>query len=459
MSASLLLPALLALASAADTSRAVPLANFLAQVRANHPVARQAALAVRQAESELQAARGAFDPVVRADWERKTFGGTEYFDYATASLTLPTPVGADLYAQFDRTEGTYFNPDRRTPADGLFTLGVKLPLGRKLLTDERRTGTAVARAGLRAAQATATQARNTLGAQATKAYTRWYEATRRAAAVREQTALARARLDWVRQRVLNGEVPPIDTVEARLELDRREAQEFDADRLLLAARVQASAFLWDDQGLAVELPDGAEPDAAGLLPQPADTVDAERLVAVAADVHPELRALEARLEQADAERRYAKQNVLPEVTATAGLFAPQDTDDPGVSDDLKLGAAFESSLFLRGARGKAGAAARKAESLAVQRDRLRRDLGNAARIALNDLLVLARQAILQSDIVARSRLLRDGEQRRFENGESTLFVVNQRDRAVLEEVLRLAALEAQYANARADFAVAVGAGE
>jgi outer membrane protein TolC len=58
--------------------------------------------------------------------------------------------------------------------------------------------------------------------------------------------------------------------------------------------------------------------------------------------------------------------------------------------------------------------------------------------------------------VRQARQLLAGEQRRFENGESQLLVVNLRERLVLDEALKLASLEAKYVAARAALAVALG---
>jgi outer membrane protein TolC len=63
---------------------------------------------------------------------------------------------------------------------------------------------------------------------------------------------------------------------------------------------------------------------------------------------------------------------------------------------------------------------------------------------------------LQRSAVAQARQLLRGEQRRFENGESQLLIVNLRERLVLDEALKLASLEAKYAANRAALAVALG---
>jgi len=72
--------------------------------------------------------------------------------------------------------------------------------------------------------------------------------------------------------------------------------------------------------------------------------------------------------------------------------------------------------------------------------------------------VVTRQQLIGLQVMAiqQARFLRDGEFRRFEAGESTFFLVNQRDRQLLDEQVKLAAFEAKYAVARAALAVALG---
>jgi outer membrane protein TolC len=64
--------------------------------------------------------------------------------------------------------------------------------------------------------------------------------------------------------------------------------------------------------------------------------------------------------------------------------------------------------------------------------------------------------VLQAENVRAARLLRDAEQARFLAGESTLLTVNLRERLVLDEAAKLAAVEGKIAGARAALAAAVG---
>jgi hypothetical protein len=87
---------------------------------------------------------------------------------------------------------------------------------------------------------------------------------------------------------------------------------------------------------------------------------------------------------------------------------------------------------------------------------LRREIEFDARAAIFDLFNLERLRERQVANVRNARLLRDAEQVRFENGESTLLILNIRERLVLDEAVKLAAVEAKVAGARGALAVATG---
>ncbi|HRN53436.1 MAG TPA: hypothetical protein PK788_08060, partial [Gemmatimonadaceae bacterium] len=110
-----------------------------ARVIATHPQVRQAEEARRQADAELLTARGGFDPYLSAMWDTKRFKGIGYYDELDARLVLPTPWGVDFKLGWERAAGQIINPERATPGEGLLSFGITMPIGPRLLTDERRT--------------------------------------------------------------------------------------------------------------------------------------------------------------------------------------------------------------------------------------------------------------------------------------------------------------------------------
>lgn len=430
-------------------------------VLAHHPVAQQARLVAEQARAELRQAWGAFDPKLVASWDQKRFGGTEYFKYFDAELKMPLPIGADVTLAFDRTMGRYFNPDRRTVGAGTFSAGISLPLGQRIITDERRTALKQARAARDAGDAERVGILNKLLFSLAKDYGAWYETWRRRAIAQEGEALADFRLRAIRQRVANGESAPIDTVEALLELQRRQVTRYETEASFYVSTLNLTAYLWDEAGRPAALPGDAKPVLDGVGRGGIDSVRLDGLLALATKRNPDLLKVQAKVQQAEAERLLATQGLIPLAEAKVAGLAQRGTDvsffdRERLDDNYKAALSVSTPLLFLKERGKFGATGAKLEFQEFERDRLRRDVEFDARAAIFDLANLERLLVRQSANVRNARLLRDAEQIRFEGGESTLLILNLRERLVLDEATKLAALEAKVAAARGALALATG---
>lgn len=440
------------------------LASFTQLVRARHPVARQARLGLRAAAAELRSARGVFwDPSASFTWEKKDFGGSEYYDYITAGVKVSTPIGVDLKVGVERTDpdGIFFNPDRRTPASGQLVAGVSVPLGRGIITDQRRTAIAQAAALRDAADAERVSAINKLLFAAVKDYGAWYEAERRRTVADTGVGLAQFRLDAVRARALNGDAAAIDTVEARLELERRRVQLLEASAAANAARLQVNVYLWEPDGAPLELAPDARPDLGPLDAERLDTTDASAWLARALERHPDVRKALAKIRETVALRRLAGSELLPDAAIEASALGDRATTDllsgwPRVGENYKFALAAKQSLLLLKERGKYDATRFKADIASLESELVSREIRAGVLAALFDVVTFEQVLERQRSAVELSRRLRDGELRKFEAGESTLFLVNTRDRALLDETLKLVAFEAKYAGARAGLAFALG---
>ncbi|MEO7966286.1 MAG: TolC family protein [Gemmatimonadaceae bacterium] len=456
--------ALLAVEVANDSVRPFPFSEFHRRVAENHPTVRQARLMESVADAEVQQARGAFDPVASLGWDRKRYGGSLYYDYLDAAIKIPTLLGADVTIGYERAHGQYIAPDRRTPGRGLFSAGISIPLGQRLLTDERRTALAGARALLEYAIAERTAIVNKLLLSSAKLYSAWYESHRKEALARSAVRLAEDRLRLTRARVGAGDAAAIDTVEAALELQRRRVLLQETDLELRNARLAVEGALWEEGGEPAQLPPNAVPTMEGLDPAPIDSSRLDRWLALAERNHPALRKAEAKLREGSANQRFAaQQRFVPTLDLTvAGIGAAADklsspTDALGTANDGKIGGDVKLPLTFRKERGKYAATTGKVDQLRLERDATRREIAVTVRAAANEVSALVALQQLQRVSLMHAQALRDGEARRFDAGESTLFLVNARERALIDEELKLISLEAKFAGARAALAVAVGA--
>lgn len=435
--------------------------EFVDDILAHHPVATQARLVADQARSDLRTAWGAFDPTMTASWNQKKFDGMQYYQYFDAALKIPLPIGADVTLAFDRTTGRYVNPDRRTAVNGTFEAGISIPLGQRILTDERRNVLQQARAARDVGEADRTSIVNKLLFSAAKDYGAWYESWRRRGIAQEGEALAEFRLQAVRRRVVNGESAPIDTIEALLELQRREVTRFEAEASFYISSLDVTAYLWDDAGRPAALPADAKPVLLGIEGVGIDSTRLAELLDLATRRNPDLLKVQARIKQAEAQRLFSTQALLPLAEAKLSALGASDSeqaffDHERLDNNFKAGVSITSPVLFLKETGRFAWSGQRLEFQRLERDRLRREVEFDARAAMFDLFNLERLRQRQVANVRNARLLRDAEQVRYENGEGTLLILNLRERLVLDEAVKLAAVEAKVAGARAALAVATG---
>ncbi len=441
---------------------------FFDRVSRNHPVVRQARLIADGAAGDVTAAWGNFEPKVEAAWERKQYQSstpgvqTLYWNYADIALKIPTPFGADFKLGYERASGRFINPQFTTPNNGLFSAGFSIPLGQRILTDERRTALRVARALRDVAEGERISMTNKLLFSAAKAYAEWYSSGLQLQVIRDGVRLAETRFNAIVGRVRAGDAAGIDSIEAAAELNRRRAQAVGADQAYFAASMDLTSYLWDSRTQPLELQPGSVPSDSGLSRVVLDSAAVPALLARVIARHPEVVKADAKQAQADAERALARQAILPLANAELSALRPQGgTFDVGQAlnrdGDYKGAITASSPFFFLKERGKFRSTDAKLDRADLDVAITRRDVTLAVRIAINDLSLYDAQLALQRDAVRLFRILSAGERARFDAGESNLFLVNTRERAVLDEELKFVALQAKYLAARAALAVAAGA--
>jgi outer membrane protein TolC len=131
---------------------------------------------------------------------------------------------------------------------------------------------------------------------------------------------------------------------------------------------------------------------------------------------------------------------------------------PFFENNYKWGVTFYTPLLLRKTRGAVGLANAKIEMKQTSRDLKELQLINKLEAELNNWTVLNQQVSTISQNVTSLQALLTGEMRRFEIGESSLFLVNAREVAVFDSRLTLNELASKLRTSYAKTRFAAGLG-
>lgn len=438
----------------AQEQKVLTLQQFHQVILQRHPVASQAALLSEQARQELRIARGTLDPVIASKVYRKEFGGKEYYTLWNNTLYVPLWFGPELKAGFEQNQGNYLNPENTTPTDGLSSVGISVPLGQGLLIDERRATIRQARLMQDIAEAERVKIINKLLLQSTKDYWDWLFNYQQVQLYREWVTLADFRLKAVRARAQEGDLASIDTVEALTEVQTRQLLLQEALLGFNNSRLLVANHLWAENETPLELKENTVPSVLGSEISTLSKADLDQLLEKARNNHPDLRKLTLKGEQLQIEQRFARDKLKPKLNVEYKLLQgdfymrPHVWDNQFIGDNYTLGLSFSLPLYLRQERGKLQLTKVKQQTNALELALATREVENNLLAAYNEWLALEEQIRLQQLMVANANTLRNGEATRFENGESSLFLVNSRELKLLEAQVKLYNLQAKYAKAR-----------
>jgi outer membrane protein TolC len=433
--------------------------EYMAFVKRYHPVARQAELQISEGEANLLKARGGFDPKIEVDYSRKEFKGTEYYDILNSTFKIPTWYGLELKAGFEQNEGYYLNPERTVPEDGLFSAGVSLNLGQGLFADERMTAIRSARAFREQTLADRDLVLNQVLFDAAVAYFDWMQAFNEYEIYQGFLENAAERFTGVKQNAQVGEVPAIDTVEAKISLQDRTLQLEQAGVRLMKERMDLSNFLWMKNNVPVELQPGIVPERSILGEVNSILGVREEFISdFSFENHPKIRSLRAKLRALELDRRLKVNNLLPEINLNYNFITPEpDAYSTFTSSNYKAGISFSFPLFLRKQRGELQLAELKVQDLNFDLELNERQIENKIEAVLNELESYENQMVLIEEMVENYRTLLAAELRKFSFGESSLFLINSRESKLIEARLKQNEVLTKFLYAKAGFFQSLGA--
>jgi outer membrane protein TolC len=281
---------------------------------------------------------------------------------------------------------------------------------------------------------------NTLRAAAMQ-YWNWAEFTEQLSVAEEVLAISIQRAEFIGARARRGEVAPLDSIEAAQEVERRRGDVYRARRAVEQANIEAAVFFWTETGLPRPLAQSPE-----RLPPPPrlDSLqalaDRERALAL----RPEMQRLDFQQQSLSLDLALAREGQKPFIEAkTQWLYYPQI----GTADNFKLGFDFAMPALFRTATAQSELFTISLERNRLQIQQIARFINADIDNAISALQRAAERLEAAQNEVRYARIMEEGERKRFLAGETTLLIVNLRERNAVEARMRLLAAQGDYLRA------------
>ena len=420
--------------------------EYIALVRQFHPIVKQANLITKIADAGVLKARGEFDPKLEANYDGKEFLGSDYFDILTTSLKIPTWYGIEFKAGFDDTDGSFLNPERfipdedgLVPNDGqLFSAGVSLSLGEGFFINKRMATLRKAKIFRTLSQAERTLQVNTILTQASLSYFSWLRSYNELMLYRNFLENAEIRFRGVSSQVIQGDKAAIDSLEAGITVKNRKLGLQQALLNYQKASLELSNFLWNEDSVPLELQNTTIPEESiSITVDEVLRINTNLPTDFVLEQHPKIIALRQKIKVLDVDKKLKADKLKPKLDVNYNFLA---LAGEGVSAfntrDFKAGFAFKFDIFLRKERGELRQAKFKLRDAELNYKSEFLQLQNKIAANYQELVSFNDQIALIAEVVADYEALLKAEERKFDFGESSVFLINSRERSLLDTQLK-----------------------
>ena len=428
------------------------LSEYLGYVKTYHPIVKQANLIINNSEAKLLKARGAFDPKIEVDFDKKEFKNKEYYNNLNSTFKIPTYYGLEFKANFENNEGLYLNPENRVPTDGLYAAGVSASLLKGLLMNKRMASLKQAKLFINQAQEDQLILVNEILYNASLSYFNWLKTYNEKRVYKDFLKNAKIRFKGTKRAFLEGEKPAIDTLELVITLNIRKLNLEKARIKLVKTSLELSNFLWLTDNTPVELQAQIIPDVKTL-----QNVDKTFNITLFKNKkfeinnHPKIKSLEFKIQSLKIDRKLKMNNLLPILDVQYNFLTqtPRKANSLNI-ENYKAGINFKLPLFLRKERGDFKLAKIKLQAATYENEVAKITIKNKVSALQQELTSFEIQNNYITNIITDYNTLLKAEERKFFLGESSLFLVNYRESKLIETKLKAIVLENSFFKTKAN---------
>jgi outer membrane protein TolC len=419
-------------------------------VRTYHPIVKQADIRIERSVAELLMARGAFEPVLSNNSGQKTFDNLNYYTYSATEIKIPTWFGIELSGGIEDLSGSKFDPTETLGKTNY--LGVTVPLVKNLLMDKRRATLKQAKIYTTMAEIEKRAVVNDLLMQAIESYYAWVKSYQTLVVVQNNLLTSKKRADLMSRSFFNGEKSAIDTLEAYTQYQSFQLLQQNKELDFNNASLSLSSFLWKNENEPTVLPKDVVPQVnwENELKLDSFTVVLDDLLSFSSASNPNIQLYTYKLNGLEIDQKLKFQELLPKVDfkynslSKSYDFAKNIGGHSVFDNNFLYGVKVEMPLLL--AKGRAEYKISKLKIADTRIDQTQKIVFNALKIKgyFNEYETLKSQIALQAQIYSNYRKLVEAEEKRFENGESSLFLINSRENKALESQEKLIELKTKY---------------
>lgn len=429
-----------------DSSLVLRFDEYMEIVRTQHPLSFQAQLQEEKGSAKLLKARGGFDPKVDGSISQKYFDDKQYYSYIHGGLKVPTWFGITLQGGYESNEGEYLNRSSTVPEEGLWYAGASIQLGDGLIMDERRAELKQAKIYLESSKLEGDLMLNELYFKASEAYWNWFKAYHKYQVYLRAVENAEIRKRGVISSAYLGDKPFIDTLEAGIQV---QARKIGLQKTLLDLqnkKEQLEVYLWQDGLIPLELdglttPEGINDVTLSIVEPGIFALRDSMLIN-----HPKILLYQNKRDIKAVDLTLKKQGLLPDLELKYNAISQPIGGDPLAQYSLSnynWGATISYPILTRKERGSIRLSRIELQEIDLMQKDIIAEIDYKINASINSWSNTVNQIELYQSIQEDYRGLLEAEQKLFSIGESSLFMINSREKNYINSQLDLITIKSE----------------
>jgi outer membrane protein TolC len=418
--------------------------NYLKNVLENNPIAKRAENAKQYGELQYKAAKGNFDPFLSGTYDNKYFNNSNYYSVISSSVKVPIYTNQNLKFGYEYGVGSNVNPEHYTSSYGLPYIGLELGLLQGLVIDYRRAEVLKAKEYVNYYDAEKSIQLNNLLFESSLKYFDWLFNIKQLSLNTYFLNLARQRLVGIESLANIGERAAVDTIEAAIFYQSRL---LDLQSSKIENQKQSndlSSFNWQSN-----LP------TPNIIYQPIDSLDAyfEKaknsimpLLNEFPVINPIIDKYNSMQSILEIDNRIKREMIKPKLNVNYNLLSYNAASYSPIytQNNYKWGVDLSLPLFLRKSRNDFKISKLNSYTNSLELANKSNELDLKINALKKNISILTEQLENAERSVNYSKKLVEAEKLKFQNGESSLFILNSRENKWLEVELKLSEYKLKF---------------
>jgi outer membrane protein TolC len=417
-----------------DNKSTLSFDNYISLVKQNHPYLNAVGLITKQANAELITSKSAFDPYLSYQAGNKQFI-ENYYQYANAEIKLPLWWGMDIQSGINYNTGPRL--DNSETIGQTAYVGIQIPLLKNLIYDKRRAAVQQARIAQQQSIAEQKIETNAFLYDAILSYYRWAISLELYNNAEQILNNNRDRLLLVKNAARFGDRPSIDTVEQLTQLQTFELQKQNFLMDFVNARFLMSAYLLDSSKLTQ--PEIVQSPPSNFNSNDSLLIQIEKLLTN----HPSIQQYKNKLAILRIDKKVKFQNLLPTLDIGFNILSKSNPSNIEFQENYIRSNnryTIKAGIPLRLSEGRGGY---KLAQLKIKEQNNLLDfkileLRSKLNMSANEMLNYRSQLKTLETMVSNYQKLLSAEEQKFKLGESSLFLINNREIKLFEAMQKYA---------------------